>query len=99
MDEVLPQLNELLFPSVEGVLVESVEVIDTVVRAEARTTAGRAVVAARLRAADQALPLGGAITRLLLASRDASQRAKCVHVSFEEGFPAARGEDPSLHFT
>ncbi|MGW6145376.1 transposase family protein [Streptomyces sp. NPDC055140] len=35
-------MNELLFSSVEGVLVESVEVIDTVVRLEARTTAGRA---------------------------------------------------------
>ncbi|MER5181527.1 hypothetical protein ABT009_24735 [Streptomyces sp. NPDC002896] len=34
MNEVLPQLNELLFSSVEGVVVESVEVIDTVVRAE-----------------------------------------------------------------
>ncbi|BAC68183.1 putative ISL3 family IS469-like transposase [Streptomyces avermitilis MA-4680 = NBRC 14893] len=42
MNEVLPQLNELLFSSVEGVLVESVEVIGTVVRVEARTTAGRA---------------------------------------------------------
>ncbi|MFI9046905.1 transposase family protein [Streptomyces sp. NPDC053427] len=42
MNDVLPQLNELLFSSVEGVLVESVEVIDTVVRVEARTTAGRA---------------------------------------------------------
>ncbi|MFE7246005.1 hypothetical protein [Streptomyces sp. NPDC057582] len=40
MNEVLPQLNELLFSSVEGVWVESVEVIDTVVRVEARTTAG-----------------------------------------------------------
>ncbi|MFJ2188026.1 transposase family protein [Kitasatospora sp. NPDC087861] len=40
MNEVLPHLNELLFSSVEGVLVESVEVIDTVVRVEARTTAG-----------------------------------------------------------
>ena len=40
MNEVLPQLNELLFSSVEGVLVESVEVLDTVVRVEARTTAG-----------------------------------------------------------
>ncbi|MFI5682958.1 hypothetical protein [Streptomyces sp. NPDC051636] len=29
MNEVLPQLNELLFSSVEGVLAESVEVIDT----------------------------------------------------------------------
>ncbi|WP_371601229.1 transposase family protein [Streptomyces sp. NBC_00564] len=44
MNEVLPQLNELMFSSVEGVLVESVEVIDTVVRVEARTTAGRAVI-------------------------------------------------------
>lgn len=42
MNEVLPQLNELLLSSVEGVSVESVEVIDTVVRVEARTTAGRA---------------------------------------------------------
>ncbi|MGX1854428.1 transposase family protein [Streptomyces sp. NPDC055299] len=42
MNEVLPQLNELLFSPLEGVLVESVEVIDTVVRIEARTTAGRA---------------------------------------------------------
>ncbi|WP_159450279.1 hypothetical protein [Actinacidiphila paucisporea] len=33
MNEVLPQLNQLLFSSVEGVLVESVEVIDAVVRA------------------------------------------------------------------
>ncbi|WP_371572882.1 transposase family protein [Streptomyces sp. NBC_01314] len=39
MNEVLPQLDELLFSSVEGVLVESVEVTDTVVRVEARTTA------------------------------------------------------------
>lgn len=42
MNEVLPQLNELMLSSVEGVLVESVEVIDTVVRDETRTTAGRA---------------------------------------------------------
>ncbi|MFE4968939.1 ISL3 family transposase [Streptomyces sp. NPDC056660] len=42
MNEVLPQLNGLLFSSIKGVLVESVEVIDTVVRVEARTTAGRA---------------------------------------------------------
>ncbi|WP_157878728.1 ISL3 family transposase [Streptomyces sp. CT34] len=42
MNEVLPRLNEPLFSSVEGVLMESVEVIDTVVRVEARTTAGRA---------------------------------------------------------
>ncbi|WP_327398349.1 transposase family protein [Streptomyces phaeochromogenes] len=42
MNEVLPQLDELLFSSVEGVLVESVEVTDTVVRIGARTTAGRA---------------------------------------------------------
>ncbi|MFJ9713892.1 transposase family protein [Streptomyces sp. NPDC101234] len=38
----LPKLDELLFSSVEGVLVESVEVTDAVVRVEARTTAGRA---------------------------------------------------------
>ncbi|MFE7046336.1 ISL3 family transposase [Streptomyces atratus] len=42
MNEVLPQLDELLFSSVEGVSVESVEVTDTVVRVEARTTAERA---------------------------------------------------------
>ena len=42
MNEVLRQLDELLFSSVEGVLVESVEVTDTVVRIEAHTTAGRA---------------------------------------------------------
>ncbi|MGW4995736.1 ISL3 family transposase [Streptomyces mirabilis] len=42
MSEVLPQLDELLFSSVEGVLVESAEVTDTVVRVEARTTARRA---------------------------------------------------------
>ncbi|MDQ1049194.1 hypothetical protein [Streptomyces sp. V4I2] len=41
MDEVLSQLDGLLFSSVECVLVESVEVTDTVVRIEARTTAGR----------------------------------------------------------
>ncbi|MCX5425887.1 hypothetical protein [Streptomyces sp. NBC_00078] len=46
MNEVLPQLNELLFSSVEGALMESVEVIDTVVRVEARTPAGRAARAA-----------------------------------------------------
>ncbi|MFJ4880756.1 transposase family protein [Streptomyces sp. NPDC088745] len=40
MDEVLLQLDELLFSSVEGVVVESAEVTDTVVRVEARTTAG-----------------------------------------------------------
>ncbi|EST36427.1 hypothetical protein M878_02260 [Streptomyces roseochromogenus subsp. oscitans DS 12.976] len=38
---MLPQLDELLFSSVEGLLVESVEVTDTVVRIEARTTAGQ----------------------------------------------------------
>ncbi|WP_199873993.1 transposase family protein, partial [Streptomyces sp. Root369] len=42
MNEVLPELDELLFSSVEGVLVESVEVTDAVVRVEACTTAGRA---------------------------------------------------------
>ncbi|MGW7577542.1 hypothetical protein, partial [Streptomyces sp. NPDC054765] len=33
-----------------------------------------------------------------LPSRDTAQRAKRVHVSFEEGFLAAGGEDASLHF-
>ncbi|WAU82437.1 hypothetical protein O1Q96_23405 [Streptomyces sp. Qhu-G9] len=42
MNEVRPQLDELLFSSVEGVLVESVEVTDTSVRGEARTTVRRA---------------------------------------------------------
>ncbi|WP_240805266.1 ISL3 family transposase [Streptomyces sp. A1547] len=42
MNEVLPELDELLFSSVEGVLVESVEATDAVVRVGARTTAGRA---------------------------------------------------------
>ncbi|MFE9451661.1 hypothetical protein [Streptomyces sp. NPDC006739] len=42
MNEVLPQLDELLFSSDEGVLVESVEVTETAVRIEARATAGRA---------------------------------------------------------
>ncbi|GAA3131846.1 hypothetical protein GCM10010521_17200 [Streptomyces rameus] len=42
VNEALPRLNELLFSSVDGVLVESVEVIDTVVPVETRTTAGRA---------------------------------------------------------
>ncbi|WP_157856060.1 ISL3 family transposase [Streptomyces aureocirculatus] len=42
MNKVLPQLDELLFSSVEGVLAESVEVTDRVVRVEARTTAGQA---------------------------------------------------------
>ncbi|MFG2369781.1 ISL3 family transposase [Streptomyces mirabilis] len=42
MNEVRPQLDELLFSSVEGVSVESVEVTETVVRVEARTTARRA---------------------------------------------------------
>ncbi|WP_405625633.1 hypothetical protein OG933_05155 [Streptomyces sp. NBC_00016] len=41
MNEVLPQLNELLLSSIEGLLAESIEVIDTVVRVEARTTADR----------------------------------------------------------
>ncbi|MCM2416665.1 hypothetical protein [Streptomyces sp. RKAG293] len=36
MNEVLPQLNELLFSSVQGVLVESVEVIEAVVRPGSR---------------------------------------------------------------
>ncbi|MEW2391050.1 ISL3 family transposase [Streptomyces venezuelae] len=43
MNAVLPQLDELLFSAVEGVLVESVEATDTVVKVEARTTVGRAV--------------------------------------------------------
>lgn len=42
VNEVLPELDELLFSSVEGVLLESVEVTDAVVRVGARTTAGRA---------------------------------------------------------
>ncbi|MFD5112660.1 hypothetical protein ACFWNG_10135 [Streptomyces sp. NPDC058391] len=50
MNEVRPQLDELLFSSVEGVFVESVEVSDTVVRVEARTTgeggAGRVITLA-----------------------------------------------------
>lgn len=41
MNEVLTQLDELLFSSVEGVLVESVEATETVVRVDARTTAGQ----------------------------------------------------------
>ncbi|KAK1183486.1 ISL3 family transposase [Streptomyces sp. NBS 14/10] len=41
MNDVRPQLDELLFSSVEGVSVESVEVTETVVRIEARTTARR----------------------------------------------------------
>jgi transposase len=42
VNDVLPKLDEVLFSSVEGVLVESVEMTDAVVRVEARTTAGRA---------------------------------------------------------
>ncbi|MEV0259513.1 ISL3 family transposase [Streptomyces sp. NPDC050732] len=42
MNEVLPQLDELLFPSADGVSVVSVEVTDTIVRVEARTTTKRA---------------------------------------------------------
>ncbi|EKX65933.1 hypothetical protein STRIP9103_02871 [Streptomyces ipomoeae 91-03] len=42
VNAVRPQLDELLFFPVEDVSVESVEVSDTVVRVEARTTAGRA---------------------------------------------------------
>ncbi|MFJ6636698.1 transposase family protein [Streptomyces sp. NPDC091376] len=42
MSEVRPQLDELLFWSVENVSVESVEVTDTVVRVEAQTTASGA---------------------------------------------------------
>ncbi|WP_443072582.1 ISL3 family transposase [Streptomyces sp. RPT161] len=42
MNEVLPQLDELLFSSIEGVLVESVGVTDAVILVEARTTAGQA---------------------------------------------------------
>ncbi|WP_437061143.1 ISL3 family transposase [Streptomyces sp. enrichment culture] len=43
MNTVRPQLDELLLSSVEGVLVEAVEVTDTVVRVDARTTAGQVV--------------------------------------------------------
>ncbi|GAA2696262.1 transposase family protein [Streptomyces lunalinharesii] len=42
MSDVLPQLDELLFFSVDDVPVVSVEVIDTAVRVEARTTARQA---------------------------------------------------------
>ncbi|MGW7079817.1 transposase family protein [Streptomyces sp. NPDC054866] len=42
VNEVLPQLDELLFPSVEVVLVESVEVSGAVVRVAARAKAKRA---------------------------------------------------------
>ncbi|WP_326732792.1 hypothetical protein [Streptomyces phaeochromogenes] len=48
MNEVLSQLDEVLFSSVEGVLIKSVKVTDTVVRVEARTTAGRAACPALL---------------------------------------------------
>ncbi|MGW3938899.1 hypothetical protein [Streptomyces phaeochromogenes] len=41
-NEVRPQLDELLVSSVEGVSLESVEVTDTVVRVEARTTVRQA---------------------------------------------------------
>ncbi|WP_208613774.1 hypothetical protein, partial [Streptomyces stelliscabiei] len=40
MTDVRPQLDELLFSSVEGVSVESVEVTDLVVRVEARRPSG-----------------------------------------------------------
>lgn len=42
VNDVRPQLDDLLFSSVDGVSVELVEVTDTDVRVEARTTAGRA---------------------------------------------------------
>jgi Transposase and inactivated derivatives len=42
VNEVRPQLDELLFSSVEGVSVESVKVTGTIIRVEARTTAMRA---------------------------------------------------------
>ncbi|WP_326806021.1 transposase family protein [Streptomyces sp. NBC_01788] len=42
MNEVRPQLDELLFSSVEGVSVESVDVAGTVVQVKARSTARRA---------------------------------------------------------
>ncbi|MFK3984840.1 hypothetical protein ACI2K4_31280 [Micromonospora sp. NPDC050397] len=42
MNEVLPQLDELLFSSVAGASVESVEVTAAVVRIKARTTSRRA---------------------------------------------------------
>ncbi|WP_424886741.1 transposase family protein [Streptomyces sp. XH2] len=42
VNEVRPQLEELLFSSVESVSVESVEVTDAVVRVEARTTVRQA---------------------------------------------------------
>ncbi|MEU4889494.1 MULTISPECIES: hypothetical protein [Streptomyces] len=41
--QVPPQLDDLLFSSVKGVLVESVEVADAVARVEVRATAARAV--------------------------------------------------------
>ncbi|MGW2613026.1 transposase family protein [Streptomyces mirabilis] len=42
MDEVRPQLEKLLFSSVEDVVVESVELTDTVVRVEAQSTVRQA---------------------------------------------------------
>ncbi|WP_431954755.1 transposase family protein [Actinacidiphila sp. bgisy167] len=42
VNEVPPQLDELLFSSIDGVSMASVEVTDTVVRIEARTTSSRA---------------------------------------------------------
>ncbi|MFI9175916.1 hypothetical protein [Streptomyces lincolnensis] len=42
MNEMPPQPNELPFSAVEGVFAETVEVIDTVVRVKARTTARQA---------------------------------------------------------
>ncbi|GHJ97793.1 hypothetical protein SNE510_73120 [Streptomyces sp. NE5-10] len=42
VDEVRPQLNELLFWSVKNVAVESVDVADTLIPAEARATSGQA---------------------------------------------------------
>ncbi|WP_221354320.1 hypothetical protein [Streptomyces beigongshangae] len=43
MNEMLPRLDELLFSSVEGVLVESVETTDTVVRVAARVNRGAVI--------------------------------------------------------
>ncbi|MEW2306701.1 transposase family protein [Streptomyces sp. NPDC006655] len=98
MNKVLRQLNELLFSSVEGVLVESVEVIDTVVRVKARTTAGRAACpgcgcwSGRIRGSCLRFPrdlptAGKCVVVSLRMRRFVCEKESCERMTFAEQVP------------
>ncbi|MFG3025626.1 transposase [Streptomyces sp. NPDC048254] len=100
MNEVLRQLNELQFSSVKGALVVSVEVIDTVVRVEARTAAGRAACpgagagrcwSGRIHGSclrfPRDLPTAGKVGVVSLRVRRFCEEESCERMTFAEQVP------------